>query len=55
MAANMTIEGPIHWLEAARRIADAAGIQRVGNRIQQAFQAACILGHRGKKFEKRKA
>jgi len=53
LAQLVAVEGPIHWLEAARRIADAAGIQRVGNRIQQAFQAACILGHRGKKFEKR--
>ena len=53
LAQVVAVEGPIHWLEAARRIADASGIQRVGNRIQQAFQMACILGHRGKKFEKR--
>ncbi len=50
----VSVEGPIHWLEAARRIADAAGVQRVGNRIQKAFQSACNYGHMYKKFENRK-
>lgn len=50
----VSIEGPIHWLEAAKRIADAAGVQRLGNRIQRAFQSACTYGHLYKMFEKRK-
>jgi very-short-patch-repair endonuclease len=50
----VSVEGPIHWLEAARRIADAAGVQRVGNRIQKAFQSACTYGHMNKMFENRK-
>jgi hypothetical protein len=43
-------EGPIHWLEAARRVASAGGIQRVGNRIQDAFWQACRSGSRKKLF-----
>jgi very-short-patch-repair endonuclease len=50
----VSIEGPIHWLEAAKRIADAAGVQRVGNRIQKAFLSACTYGHMYKVFENRK-
>jgi very-short-patch-repair endonuclease len=50
----VSVESPIHWLEAAKRIADAAGVQRVGNRIQQAFQSACTYGYRYKMFENRK-
>jgi very-short-patch-repair endonuclease len=50
----VAVEGPIYWLEAARRIADAAGVQRVGNRIQKAFQSACTYGHMYKMFEDRK-
>lgn len=50
----VAVEGPVHWLEATKRIADAAGIQRVGNRIQKAFQSACTYGHMYKKFESRK-
>jgi hypothetical protein len=50
----VSVEGPIHWLEAAKRIADAAGVQRVGNRIQKAFQSACTFGHMYKMFENRK-
>lgn len=43
-------ESPIHWLEAARRIANGAGVQRVGNRIQNAFAGACKSGSRNRKF-----
>ncbi len=50
----VAVEGPIHWLEAGKRIADGAGIQRVGNRIQKAVQSACTYGHMYKKFESRK-
>jgi hypothetical protein len=44
------VESPIHWLEAARRVASAAGVQRVGNRIQDAFWYACTWGSRKKLF-----
>ena len=50
----VSIEGPVHWLEAAKRIADAAGVQRVGNRIQKAFMHACTYGRMFKMFEDRK-
>jgi very-short-patch-repair endonuclease len=46
----VAVESPIHWLEAARRIANAAGVQRVGNRIQEAFKRACRSGARAKRF-----
>jgi very-short-patch-repair endonuclease len=49
----VSVEGPIHWLEAAKRIADAVGVQRVGNRIQMAFQSACSYGHVYKMIENR--
>lgn len=50
----VSVEAPIHWLEAAKRIADAAGVQRVGNRIQKAFQSACNYGNQCKMFKNRK-
>lgn len=43
-------EGPIHWLEAARRIANGAGVQRVGGRIQDSIERACKVGSRNGKF-----
>jgi hypothetical protein len=49
----VSVECPIHWLEAAKRIADAVGVQRVGNRIQMAFQTACTYGHMYKMLENR--
>ena len=49
----VAVESPIHWLEAARRIANAAGVQRVGSRIQEAFKRACRSGSRSKKFFRR--
>jgi very-short-patch-repair endonuclease len=50
LARVVAVESPIHWLEAARRIANAAGVQRVGSRIQEAFQRACRSGSRAKRF-----
>jgi len=44
------VESPIHWLEAARRIANAAGVQRVGGRIQETFRRACRLGSQAGRF-----
>ena len=43
-------EGPIHWLEAARRVANGAGVQRVGGRIQDSIERACKVGSRSGKF-----
>ena len=34
------IESPIHKSEIARRIAEAAGVQRIGNRIESAIESA---------------
>jgi hypothetical protein len=47
----IAVETPIHWLEATRRMANSAGIQHVGSRIQRACQGTCIYGHNDKKFE----
>ena len=38
----VAIESPIHVSEAARRLANAAGLERVGHRIQSAVSAACL-------------
>jgi very-short-patch-repair endonuclease len=40
----VAVESPVHWLEAARRVANAAGVQRLGNRIQDAFKRGCRSG-----------
>ncbi len=50
LATVVAVESPIHWLEAAKRIANAAGVQRVGGRIQDAFKRACLSGSRSKRF-----
>jgi hypothetical protein len=46
----VAVESPVFWLEAARRVAGAAGIQRLGNRIQDAFQSACNVGSSAGRF-----
>jgi hypothetical protein len=53
LAQVVEIEGPIHWMEAARRVATAAGVQKVGSRIQEAFKQACRSGSRQKLFIQR--
>jgi very-short-patch-repair endonuclease len=40
------MEGPVHGTEVARRIADAAGVKRIGNRIQAALDLAIDLAVR---------
>ncbi|HLK65432.1 MAG TPA: DUF3320 domain-containing protein [Bryobacteraceae bacterium] len=40
----VTVESPIHWTEAVRRVLNGAGIQRMGSRIQQAFEEAIRIG-----------
>jgi very-short-patch-repair endonuclease len=54
LAQVVAVEGPVHWLEAARRVAFSAGVQRVGNRIQGAFRAACRSGVRKGLFLQKK-
>jgi very-short-patch-repair endonuclease len=38
------IESPVHQTEAARRILNGSGVQRMGTRIQQAFEEAVAVG-----------
>ena len=38
------VEGPVHIDEVRRRIASASGVQRIGNRIQAAIDAAIAVG-----------
>jgi very-short-patch-repair endonuclease len=47
----VAVESPVHWIEAGRRIADSLGVQRIGNRIQEALIRACQSGSRSKKFK----
>ena len=46
----VAVESPVFWLEAARRVANAVGIQRLGNRIQDSFRSACEVGSRAGRF-----
>ena len=45
------IESPVFWLEATRRVAAAAGVARVGGRIQEAFERALETGSRWGRFK----
>ena len=45
------IESPVHFDEAARRIANAVGVSRVGNRIQNAVKAAARQATRSRSVE----
>jgi hypothetical protein len=47
------IESPIHCTEAMRRVLNAAGIQRLGSRIQQSFEEAIHFGVDRSLFVKR--
>lgn len=53
LAQVVAVESPVFWLEAARRVASAAGVQRLGSRIQDAFQRACRVGFRSGRFSVR--
>lgn len=46
-------ESPIHVSEASRRLANAAGLERVGHRIQSAVSAACLELERAGLIERR--
>jgi very-short-patch-repair endonuclease len=50
LARVVAVESPIHWLDAARRVAGAADVHRIGTRIQEAFQHACQSGAQSKRF-----
>ena len=53
LAQVVNVESPVHWMGAARRVLDGAGIQRFGNRIQLAFEQAVRVGVDRKLFVKR--
>lgn len=42
----VAVESPVHEAEVARRIADAAGVKRIGNRIEETFQLSINLAVR---------
>jgi very-short-patch-repair endonuclease len=53
LAEVVAVESPVHWMEASRRVANAAGVSRIGNRIREAFHCACKYGHNTSKFVSR--
>ncbi len=53
LAKVVGIESPVFWLEAARRVTNAAGVERLGSRIQDAFRRACDFGARSGQFSLR--
>ena len=44
LARVVDVESPVHWRDAARRIMAGAGVQKMGNRIEGAFQEAVRSG-----------
>ena len=53
LAEVVKTESPVHWKEAARRVITAAGIQKLGSRIENAFIEAVRHGCRHQLFIKR--
>lgn len=51
LAEVVTVESPIHFDEAALRVANGAGVARVGNRIRAQFEEAVREGVRIRMFE----
>lgn len=49
----VVVESPIHIQEASRRLANAAGLQRVGHLIGSAVSAACLALEREGRIERR--
>jgi hypothetical protein len=41
VARVVAVESPVHVEEVVRRVADAAGVRRLGNRLQRAIESAC--------------
>jgi very-short-patch-repair endonuclease len=50
IAGVVSVESPVHRVEAARRVLNGAGVQRFGTRIQQAFEEAVLVGLERKLF-----
>jgi hypothetical protein len=44
LAEVVQVESPVHWKEAARRVMAGAGVQKMGSRIEKAFEEAVRLG-----------
>ena len=44
------VEGPVHFDVATKRVASAAGVQRRGRRIQEAFKEALADAKRSRKL-----
>ena len=53
LQAVIAVESPIHVSQASRRLANAAGLERVGHRIQSAVSAACLALEREGLIERR--
>jgi very-short-patch-repair endonuclease len=53
LADVVKVESPVHLMEATRRVLSAAGVQRLGNRIQEAFEEAVSKGLARKLFARR--
>jgi hypothetical protein len=53
LADVVKVESPVHWTEAARRLLSGAGVQRLGSRVQGAFEQAVSVGVSRKLFARR--
>ena len=53
LADVVKVESPVHVTEAARRVLSGAGVQRLGTRIQEAFEEAVSKGLARKLFIRR--
>ena len=53
LARVVEVESPVHWREAARRVMLAAGVQKLGVRIENAFGEAVRSGVARRQFNKR--
>jgi very-short-patch-repair endonuclease len=53
LARVVDVESPVHWREAARRVMVAAGVQKLGARIENAFGEAVRSGVSRRQFIRR--
>jgi hypothetical protein len=53
LARVIDVESPVHWREAARRIIQSAGVQKLGSRIEAAFSEAVESGVARRRFTRR--
>ena len=51
----VSVEGPVHIDDVMRRIADGAGVSRIGSRIRSAFEDAIVQASLAGKIEQRGA